>query len=66
MILSPPKVTENWKVAHGLVFQMFVLGNEATFVPVRPDWLEFDGSECAESIQDALVTAVVIGSLGLT
>jgi hypothetical protein len=34
MKLSPPKVAENWKVARGLVFQMFVLGNEATFVPV--------------------------------
>ena len=31
--LSPPIVDENWKVARGLVFQMFVLRNEATFVP---------------------------------
>jgi hypothetical protein len=32
--LSPPKVPENWNVARGLVFQMFVRVNEATFVLV--------------------------------
>ena len=36
--------------------KMFVLGNEATFVPVWPDWLDFDGSEGAESIHGALVS----------
>ena len=58
MKISPPKVSEKWNVARGLVFQMFVLGNEATFVPVLPDWLEFDGSEGAESIQGVLVSCI--------
>jgi hypothetical protein len=39
--------------------------NEAMFVPVRPDWLEFDGSEVAESIQDVLVSHRLMGGLGL-
>ena len=30
--ISPPKVTGNWKLARVLLFQMFVLGNEATFL----------------------------------
>jgi hypothetical protein len=36
--------------------EMFVLENEAMFVPVWPEWLEFDGSEGAESIEDVHVS----------
>jgi hypothetical protein len=54
--ISPPKATENRKPTVSSFHDMFVLGNEATFVPVWPDWLEFDGSEGAESIQDVLVS----------
>jgi hypothetical protein len=40
---------------------------EATFLPVRPDWLVFDCSECAESIQDVIVShSKLIAGLGVT
>ena len=54
--ISPPKVAEisSFPIPH---FMRCSFGwNEATFVNVRPDWLEFDGSEDAESIQDVLVS----------
>ena len=49
-VSSPPKVAENWQLAVSSFHDM------ATFVPVWPDWLEFDDSEGVESIQDALVS----------
>jgi hypothetical protein len=53
--LSPSKLPKNGSSPVSCDLSIFVRGNGATFVPVWPDWLEFDGSEGAKSIQDALV-----------
>jgi hypothetical protein len=49
----------------GVILVISFWRNEATFVPVWPDWLEFDGSEGVESIQDVLVSHRYDSSLGL-
>jgi hypothetical protein len=57
--ISPPEVGEIWRsvgAEFGVILVISFWRNEATFVPVWPDWLEFDGSEGAESIQDVLVS----------
>ena len=57
--ISPPEVGEIWRsvgAEFGVILVISFWRNEATFVPVWPDWLEFDGSEGAESILDVLVS----------
>ena len=54
--LSPPKVAVNGKSLFPPFMTCSFRQNEATFVAVWPDWLEFDGSEGVESIQDVLVS----------
>ena len=48
----PPQSYREFEARPFPPFMTYSFGqNEATFVPVYPDWLEFDGSEGAESIQ---------------
>jgi hypothetical protein len=57
--ISPPKVGENWSLPIASFYHMFVRakwGNVRTSRSLWPDWLEFDGSKGAESIQDVLVS----------